>query len=95
MSPQSDLDQDPQDNHLFLAAELFCDPDGSSEVAASLKEATLGYVENNDELFWEEQKSPDAIARLADCDFTALAWYFRPQFEALLGHAAALRDLSS
>ena len=49
----------------------------------ALAAITRTYVESNDELFWEETKSPDASLRLDDCDFHALAWYFAPDFEKL------------
>jgi len=66
----------------FLRDEL--DRSQPTDAAAALQETVERYVEDNDELFWEEPKSPDAFERLRDCDFRALAWYFQPAFTQML-----------
>lgn len=78
---------DDLDSPLALAAEFLrdeLDRHQDTDAAAALREITFRYVEDNDELFWEEEKSPDAIERLSDCDFRALAWYFQPAFTQAL-----------
>lgn len=84
---------DPDDNPLADAAEFLLEELGraqDSNATQALKEIVSRYVEDNDELFWEETKSEYALERLNDCDFSALAWYFQPDFTRILEQQSPL-----
>jgi hypothetical protein len=53
-------------------------------LAQAVEGVTRSYVEDSDELYWEEQKSPNAYAQLDDCDWYAVAWYYEPTLLRLL-----------
>jgi hypothetical protein len=81
----------PDDNPLQQAVEY-----ASDELALfghavtpmqALAEITRTYVESNDELFWEETRSPDALIQLDDCNFRALTFYFALPFAKLWANA--------